>query len=106
MALPRACGPPWRIWLLIGYGECLCRSRGSSLTHVVMDDSHYQHGHRSSPKLNALGDAALPTSDNRCTPPQAPRTWGSTGGRPTPRTHSVPSPTHVGLDRVLRAAGP
>ena len=106
MALPRACGSPWRIWLQIGNGESLCRSGSPSPTHVGMDRSHHQKGHRSRPKPHARGDGPVPASCHGCTPPQAPRTWGWTGGPPTPRTHSVPSPTHVGVDRVLRGPGP
>ena len=99
MALPRACGLPWRIWLQIGNGESLCRSGSPSPTHVGMDRFLAQKSSPLETKPHARGDGPARGRPVGGPAGQAPRTWGWTGLPDHAQHGRRPSPTHVGMDR-------
>ena len=101
MALPRACGSPWRIWLQIGNGESLCRSGSPSPTHVGMDRLSTVSLLAKTTKPHARGDGPRANPGRAVNKDQAPRTWGWTAASRASRASLVPSPTHVGMDRLV-----
>ena len=70
-----------------------------SPTHVGMDlrgSADQAHGHT---KPHARGDGPRSRAAYSASHSQAPRTWGWTVHRFPDGSITVPSPTHVGMDR-------
>src|SRR5699024_4172329 len=113
----RGDGPTWRVWLAgsrtqaprtWGWTEAHAADgphRGPSPTHVGMDRTTVIIGGSFQTKPHARGDGPrtmVAVLGSTC---QAPRTWGWTahdGGR---AGIDMPSPTHVGMDRLMEQTG-
>ena len=74
--------------------------RRPSPTHVGMDRRSATPHSRSWTEPHARGDGPASRAGSRTRSTRAPRTWGWTAAPGSIRARYVPSPTHVGMDRV------